>query len=441
MLLHSLAAVAFALLSHCNAQDDLSPSSSLSEVLAAHTNLSSFSTLLTEQLPITLKAIEEGHDAEYNPITVLALSNRALDRIQYNPALSAIWANNDTTEMSRVIAYHVLLGKWTTDTLSTNFTFLPSMTIGSNFSNVSGGQRVGAVLQNGNPDTPEYKWELVFISGAAERSVASIQDIPFSGGIVQVIDNPLNPPQPLVPTAEDFNLANYPFAINSFLGALYSTPDDSLQKYLNDTKDVTIFVPANVAFETVSNAITSMSNETRLDLLKYHVLAGSVLPNGGPLYSSDFQDGAILPMHDGQNANMMFYPNSYFLNSARIVQADIMIYNGVIHVIDVLLDPDQKDTKPNPTSATQAPVLAAQTDGSFNVSQAPFTTYLPNYIPTDIPTTSSSISRTSATFSASQTGSSSSGMRTATVASNTWFGVVGSWILVAVGTAGAYLLL
>lgn len=258
---------------------------------------------------------------------------------------------------------------------------------------------------------------------------------------MQVIDNPLNPPQPLVPTAEDFNLANYPFAINSFLGALYSTPDDSLQKYLNDTKDVTIFVPANVAFETVSNAITSMSNETRLDLLKYHVLAGSVLPNGGPLYSSDFQDGAILQMHDGQNANMMFYPNSYFLNSARIVQADIMIYNGVIHVIDVLLDPDQKDTKPNPTSATQAPVLAAQTDGSFNVSRAPFTTYLPNYIPTDIPTTSSSISRTSATFSASQTGSSSSGVRTATIASNTWFGVVGSWIIVAVGTAGACLLL
>ncbi|KAI5358484.1 putative FAS1 domain-containing protein [Septoria linicola] len=422
------------------AQNNTSATSSLSEVLAAYANLSSFDTLMREQLPELLKVLDEDHDAEYNPITVLAPSNRALDRIQYNPALNKIWAENDTVAMSRVIGYHILGGKWTSETLDTSFSFLPSMTVGTNFSGVTGGQRVGAVLQNGDPEKG-FKSEIVFLSGAAERSVVSIQDIPFAGGIVQVIDNPLNPPAPLVPTAESFNLPNYPFAINSFLGALYSTSDKTLQTYLNETKDITIFVPANVAFETVAGAITTMTNQSRLDLLSYHVLPGSSLPNGGPLYSSDFQNASTLPMHNNQTANMAFYPNSYFLNSARIVQSDVLIHNGVLHVIDVLLDPREKDRVPNPTSATQAPVLPAQTDGAnFNVSIAPFTTWLPNYVPTDLPT-STSTRRTSAAPTTSQTGTSSSGAGRTTAVHAAWPSVGAGWALLAVAAATVCLML
>lgn len=81
---------------------------------------------------------------------------------------------------------------------------------------------------------------------------------------------------------------------------------------------------------------------------------------------------------------MRFFPNSYFVNQARIVAEDILIYNGVFHVIDGVLSPDDADVMPNPTSATAAPVLPTN-KGKVNGSDAPFTTYMPNYIPTDLP--------------------------------------------------------
>merc|ERR1712115_332071 len=78
---------------------------------------------------------------------------------------------------------------------------------------------------------------------------------------------------------------------------------------------------------------------------------------------------------------MSFNSNSYFLNSARITTTDILIANGVIHVIDNVLSPNVTTAMPNPTSFTQAPVLPTTGVSNFNSSMAPFTTFLPDYVP------------------------------------------------------------
>ena len=197
--------------------------------------------------------------------------------------------------------------------------------------------------------------------------------------------------------------------MTAFLGAIYSQQNHSLATLLNTTHDLTIFIPNNLALETVSNALTSMQNSTSLiDLLSYHIL---ISPSSTPIYSSDFQNATSLTMLNGATADLTFFSNSYFLNSARLLTTDILIANGVIHMLDNVLSPAHAAAQPNPTSATQAPVLPTVAAQGFNSSIAPFTTYLPDYIAPAMPTTTT-------TSSAALTGS-EAGTRTTSGALST----------------------
>ncbi|KAK4500197.1 hypothetical protein PRZ48_008383 [Zasmidium cellare] len=359
-------------------------SASLTDVLAKHANLSSYQSLLETQFPALLHALET-FDATDNPITLLVPNNDAFDSLVNTPLLSGPFANNDTAYISKVIAYHSIMGEWTSNTLNTSFQWLPTMTSGTNFSLVEGGQRVGGVLQPGDRNTSFYQWEIIWVSGESTRSVVAVQDVPFKGGFIQVLDNFLIPPDDFVPTAETYNLANYDYAVTAFLGAVYSLANGTspLAKYINETQGITMFIPANVAFAAVSGTLEHYLETPEpdlLNLLQYHVLSGT----DGPIYSSDFANATTLPTLANKTLDMRFFPNSYFVNQARIVAQDVLIYNGVFHVIDGVLSPDQANVMPNPTSATAAPVLPTN-GGTVNGSAAPFTTFMPDFVPTDLP--------------------------------------------------------
>lgn len=162
------------------------------------------------------------------------------------------------------------------------------------------------------------------------------------------------------------------------MGAVYSnTRNLSLATTLNTTKDVTIFVPNNIAFETVRGSITTMSAMQLQNLLSYHVVP-SFSSMTGPFYSDNFTNGTSLPtLYGNKSLTVSFIDNAYFINSARIITSDLLISNGVMHVIDNVLSPNATAAAPNPTSATQVPVLPTTGTVSFNSSAAPFTTDLP----------------------------------------------------------------
>jgi len=342
-------------------------SESLGDVLSSQKNLSSFNELLTTDLLDEL----ERYDAEDDPITILAPSNHAFDMLPNVQTIGQAISDNNTAELENIMRYHVLSGIHSSQTLNSSFSFETSLLTAKNFTSVTGGQRVGAVLQGGDPP------QIVFTSGQSTRSVVSKQDIEFKGGIIQQVDAFAIPPLPFVDTASSYNLANEPQAITSFLGAIYAQKNASLPRLLNTTKDVTIFAPVNVAFEIIRGSITSMPSKTLHDVLSYHIVPS----NDGPIYSSDFANGTTLRTLQGQNLTMSFNSNSFFLNSARITTTDILIANGVIHIIDNVLSPNVTSAKPNPTSFTQAPVLPTTGVSNFNSSMAPFTTFLPDYVP------------------------------------------------------------
>ena len=151
---------------------------SLSSVLSGHQNLSSFNDLLTGTLPHLLSSLQAATQAQ--PITILAPDNAAFAKIPYYSVVGPAWAAGDVGAQSNIIKYHVIPGDITSVSLTSNFEYLPTWLTNTSLTNVTGGQRIGAVMQAGAVK------EMLFTSGESSRSIVKVADIPFNGGYVNL---------------------------------------------------------------------------------------------------------------------------------------------------------------------------------------------------------------------------------------------------------------
>jgi len=103
------------------------------------------------------------------------------------------------------------------------------------------------------------------------------------------------------------------------------------------TGPFTVFAPNDAAFAAlpagVLDALLLPENKDVLaKILKYHVVSGKVL-------AADVKDGDVATV-EGQNVTLST-AGGVTVNGAKVIQADVMASNGVIHVIDaVILPPD-----------------------------------------------------------------------------------------------------
>ena len=109
------------------------------------------------------------------------------------------------------------------------------------------------------------------------------------------------------------------------------------------------------------------------EILEYHVVNGSNFIG----YSSNLLNGTILKTHQGGNLSITFASNSLFVNSARVLQSDILISNGVMHVIDNVLDYNATNVKPVPAIATQPAIIQGE---PISGNVLPYATYLPTSV-------------------------------------------------------------
>lgn len=164
-------------------------------------------------------------------------------------------------------------------------------------------------------------------------------------------------------------------------------------------------------------------------VLDFHVIHGRVL------YSADIKNGTNITTSNSNNTiAVQQIGNGVYLNSAQLIQKDILIANGVMHVLDNVLNPDNDGPQPNPQIPTQLPVFPNATSVTF----VPFTAALP--CSTDCPTTdrggatNEGLTPTGGATSTSKfKTSSSTGIAAAAIARETGFGAVG--VLAAVGGA------
>jgi transforming growth factor-beta-induced protein len=206
---------------------------------------------------------------------------------------------------------------------------------------------------------------VVLIGGQGSRSTLLEGDLLFSGGVIQIIDSLLVPPGNITITSNEYNYT-------SFEGALFAAKvlDTDLT-----TPNITIFAPANEAFQALGPAISDMTSDELAKIMDYHTLSNQVV------YSTSFTNNTQFTTKEGGNLTISrTLNNGVFVNSAQLLAPDIMIANGVLHVIDNVLNPSSSGV-PKESLATQLPVFTS----ASSVGNLPFTSAIP--CSTDCPVT------------------------------------------------------
>ena len=120
---------------------------------------------------------------------------------------------------------------------------------------------------------------------------------------------------------------------------------------------LTVFAPTDAAFEELGEAALNylLNNLDVLEsTLLYHVVAGAELTSIDAIAAT----GTSLEMANGDEAMISLGESGLMIEGANIVTTDIVASNGIIHVIDVVLE------APSAVAAPLAVTLAA--DGSFS---------------------------------------------------------------------------
>ncbi|KDN59751.1 putative fasciclin domain-containing protein [Colletotrichum sublineola] len=344
----------------------------LGRVLQSQSNLSTYFSLIKKYPEVILKL------PSYDGVTIIAPSNAAFENIP-GTQLNGKWNESDPSIAIPILEYHILQGTVSTGALESGPSVLRSSLLQDPaWTNVTGGQNVMVNKQAGDM--------IVFTSSKGIRTTQVKGDISFDGGLVHVVDNLLIPPARLENSTDSFGLS-------AFLGALYTA---KLLPSLSDKRNVTIFAPRNQAFQRVAGYLNDLDEDAVRNMLNYHIVEGQIVASSG------LNNGTSLDTLAGHSLNVVRYGNNLFLNSAQVVQPDILLANGIMHIVDNVLNPDKASALPNPTAISQVPVYPES-----SASGLPFTSAIPC-------TVSCPVTSTATPTAAASTRASATAIRTTT---------------------------
>ncbi|KAK5989458.1 Fasciclin-like arabinogalactan protein CTB11 [Cladobotryum mycophilum] len=158
-------------------------------------------------------------------------------------------------------------------------------------------------------------------------------NIPFDKGVIHVIDDYFTLPQPLSTTTQLLGQTAFASLASS----------SNLTAKLDNTQSVTLFLPSNTALSSSNNLTASEKSQ----LVSNHIVPGFVG------YLPDLVDGAALISQTGEALTIKIRDGFYYVNDARITQANIILDGGVAHIIDRPLTPKGVPQPPKvPTSGS-----------------------------------------------------------------------------------------
>jgi transforming growth factor-beta-induced protein len=188
-------------------------------------------------------------------------------------------------------------------------------------------------------------------------------DVLACNGVVHVIGAvlmpPASPPAPLAHPCKDIvALAQCFEALSTLVTAVVA---GGLVDTLKGPGPFTVFAPTNKAFAALPDgtlaSLLKPENKAQLaDILTYHVLPAKVL-------STDLKNGETAKTVEGKSVAVrierFFGREIIEVNRARVIEADVLACNGVVHVIDAVLLPPTTPTPP-PAPACKDIVALAQ---------------------------------------------------------------------------------
>lgn len=112
--------------------------------------------------------------------------------------------------------------------------------------------------------------------------------------------------------------------LRSLVGAVTQA---DLATTLDGLEDVTIFAPYDEAFAAIGSATGDLSEEQLAQILQYHVVQGTVG------YSSGLSNTSLETV-EGSDLQITVGDDGVFVNNAKVIIPDVLVANGVVHVID-----------------------------------------------------------------------------------------------------------
>ncbi|MFK7807438.1 MAG: fasciclin domain-containing protein [Saprospiraceae bacterium] len=235
------------------------------------------------------------------PFTVFAPTDAAFGMIDAT-ALAELTAD-PTGDLARILLYHVLNGE----------VLAADLEDGQSVTTLLGQNIEVAIDMDGN----------VTISGAP----VSVTDIPASNGVVHVLDMVMMPPAATIVDV----VVNSPVH-NTLETAVVQA---GLVDALNGDGPFTLFAPTDAAFDElqdgVLDALLADPTGELANILLYHAIDGEVL-------STDLVDGTSAPtLFSDEEVDITINSDGVFINDAEVIISDIRTFNGVVHVIDMVL--------------------------------------------------------------------------------------------------------
>ncbi len=227
-----------------------------------------------------------------------------------------------------------------------------------------GDEEVYGLMLNGKTVTFRVNEDGVFINNAK----IIVVDIEADNGIVHVIDAVLLAPDSTVVDVVR-NSPNHTILESLLDLSEFSAPLEGYGPF-------TLFAPTDAAINALSpEIINELAQDNGLleEILTYHLVGGLAL-------SSDLSDGQLINTLLEKNIRVTINNEGVFINDAKVIVADIITDNGVVHVIDAVLLPKTTvvDIINNSEDHFVLSSILSLTglDNSLNV-EGPFTVFAP----------------------------------------------------------------
>merc|ERR1711881_153261 len=161
-------------------------------------------------------------------------------------------------------------------------------------------------------------------------------DVVASNGVVHVIDHVLLPPT-MFSSAES-NIVELAESVPDLSTLVAALKAGGLVETLEGPGPFTVFAPTNEAFNALPDGVLAdllkPENKDKLvNILTYHVASGDVM-------SKAIKNRERIKTVEGKDVEAHVSSSGVMINDAKVIKADVVASNGVVHVIDhVLLPP------------------------------------------------------------------------------------------------------
>jgi transforming growth factor-beta-induced protein len=288
----------------CGDDDDTTPEPQLKSIAQTAAADAQFSTLVTALQRVNLVNVLDGN----GNFTVFAPTNAAFQASGIN--LNAL----SDDQLKEVLLYHVLGASVKSTDIQAGQTYVTTAA-----ETGPGGKQLSILI--------EKTGSAVKINNAANVTAA---DVAATNGVIHVVDKVILPLDIVGHAAANANFTSLVSTLGAASGGLVNV--------LKGDGPFTVFAPVNSAFDAIASVAAGLTPDQLAKVLTYHVVAGNVVSGNlsdnmmvttvnGDKFEVDINGGAVT-IKDTQG------------NIAKVVLTDVQATNGVIHVLDKVILPN-----------------------------------------------------------------------------------------------------